>query len=186
MLAIGRKDIFQGVVALSPDSDFETTHKPIVQQSAVRAVTPADLEAAMAPPGKEHLPKDGTAQLVMGLCANYAPQRGKAGRFEWLYDDRGAWRKEVWQRWIDLDPLTVVQRNQEAFPATFPVYVDGAQFDEFGANIGAKKIQEVLKARSRTVSFYESPGHHSEHLVERLERGLRWALSHSEKQAPAK
>jgi hypothetical protein len=33
MLAVSRKDTFQAVVALSPDSDFESTHKPIVQES---------------------------------------------------------------------------------------------------------------------------------------------------------
>jgi len=61
MLAIARKETFQAVVALSPDSDFETTHKPIAQEPGVRAVKPADLEAAMTAPGKSRMPADGTA-----------------------------------------------------------------------------------------------------------------------------
>jgi len=177
MLAVSRKDTFQAVVALSPDSDFESTHKPIVQESTVRAVKRAELDAAMAPPGKSRMPSDETAHLVMGLSANYTPTAGQPGRFDWLYDDRGAWREDVWQRWIALDPLTVVKRHADAFAQSYPVYLDGAEFDEFGANIGARKIHDVLKARSQTVSFYQSPGHHSEHLPERLERGLRWALA---------
>jgi hypothetical protein len=83
----------------------------------------------------------------------------------------------VWQRWIALDPLTIVRRNPDAFPRTLPIYLDGAQFDEFGANIGARKIHDVLKEQARTVCFFESPGHHSDRLPERLERGLRWVLS---------
>ena len=186
MLAMNRKDVFHGVVALSPDSDFETTHKPIVQESTVRAVKPADLDAAMAPAGKWHPASDQTAQLVMGLCANYTPTRDQPGRFDWLYNERGEWREDVWQRWIAFDPLTAVKRDSKAFTASYPVYLDGAQFDEFGANIGARHIYDVLKTRSQTVSFYEAPGHHSDHLPERLERGLRWVLSSLGPSKPSK
>jgi hypothetical protein len=115
----------------------------------------------MAPPGKSRMPADETAHLVMGLSANYTPTAGQPGCFDWLYDDRGAWREDVWQRWITLDPLSVVKRHTDAFVQSYPVYLDGAEFDEFGANIGARKIHDVLKARSQTVSFYQSQGHHS-------------------------
>ena len=40
MLAMSRHAQFAAVVALSPDSDFEVTHKPIVSQPSVRAITP--------------------------------------------------------------------------------------------------------------------------------------------------
>src|SRR5439155_9610044 len=48
MLAMARQKQFPAVVALSPDSDFEVTHKPIVAHPSVRAVTRAELENAMA------------------------------------------------------------------------------------------------------------------------------------------
>ena len=110
----------------------------------------------------------------MGLCANYAPT--KPGRFDWLYDDRGAWRADVWQRWLDLDPLTIVRRRDDAFAASQRIYLDGAEHDEFGANIGARKIHDVLRTRSSPVTFYESPGNHADHLAERLVRGLAWVF----------
>ena len=176
MLAMSRHAQFAAVVALSPDSDFEVTHKPIVTQPSVRAVTAAELEAAMASGEKARQPADGLARMVMGLCANYAPAVGKPGRFEWLYDERGAWRAEAWQRWLDLDLLHVVRKRADAFTATQRIYLDGAEHDEFGANIGARKIHEVLRERKSPVTFYESPGHHSDHLAERLVRGLGWVL----------
>ena len=176
VLASRRQEKFAAVVALSPDSDFDTTHKPLVEQPSVRAVSPSALEAAMAPATKARLPGDGLARLVMGLCANYAPVASQPGRFEWLYDDRGQWRPEAWQRWLDLDPLNIVRRNASAFAATQRVYLDGAEHDEFGANIGARKIHEVLRSRPAPVTFYESPGHHSDHLEQRLVRGLMWVF----------
>jgi pimeloyl-ACP methyl ester carboxylesterase len=176
MLAMARPALFAAVVALSPDSDFETTHKPLVTQPSVRAITRADLDAAMAPAGAFRLPEDGLARLLMGLCANYAPITGQPGRFEWLYDDRGQWRAEAWQRWLDLDPFQIVRRRVDAFAPSQRVYLDGAAHDEFGANIGARKIYEALKKRPSPVTFYEPPDHHGDHLPERLIRGLSWVF----------
>ncbi|MEO6741386.1 MAG: alpha/beta hydrolase-fold protein [Chthoniobacteraceae bacterium] len=176
MLAMSRHEKFSAVVALSPDSDFEVTHKPIVSQPSVRAITPAELERVMTSGAKARLPGDGLAHMVMGLCANYAPIAGKPGHFEWLYDAGGKFRAEAWQRWLDVDPLHVVRKRADAFAPAQRVYLDGAEHDEFGANIGARKIWEVLRERKSPVTFYESPGHHSDHLAERLVSGLGWVI----------
>ncbi len=170
MLAISHHEKFPAVVALSPDSDFEVTHKPLVEEASVHAVTRAELDAAMAPTKPANIP----ASLILGLCANYAPIAGKPGRFEWLYDERGQWRAEAWARWIALDPLTLVRKNPDAFAKTQRVYLDGAEHDEFGANIGARKIHETIRDKIPRSTFYESPGHHSDRLAERLIRGLAW------------
>ena len=176
MLAMSRHEKFAAVVALSPDSDFEVTHKAIVSQPSVRAITPAEIEKVMTSGAKLRLPGDGLAHMVMGLCANYAPVAGKPGRFEWLYDERGKFRADAWQRWLDVDPLHVVRKRADAFAPAQRVYLDGAEHDEFGANIGARKIWEVLRERKSPVTFYESPGHHNDHLADRLVRGLGWVL----------
>ena len=176
MLAISRHEKFAAVVALSPDSDFEVTHKPIVSQPSVRAITPAEVARVMTTGSKSRLPGDGLAHMVMGLCANYAPIAGKPGHFEWLYDAGGKFRADAWQRWLDVDPLHVVRKRADAFAPAQRVYLDGAEHDEFGANIGARKIWEVLRDRKSPVTFYESPGHHSDRLAERLVRGLGWVL----------
>ncbi len=176
MLAMTRHAQFAAVVALSPDSDFEVTHKPIVTQPSARAIGPADLENVMTPGAKARLPGDGLAHMVIGLCANYAPVAGRPARFEWLYDARGNFRDDAWQRWLELDPLHVVKKRADAFAPTQRIYLDGAEHDEFGANIGARKIFEVLRERKSPVTFYESPGHHGDRLAERLVRGLAWVL----------
>ncbi len=177
LLTMRQQDKFSAVVALSPDSDFDETHKPLVQDPAVRAVTRVQLEAAMTPLSSVQPLTDGLPLIVMGLCANYAPTVGQPGRFEWLYDDRGAWRPEAWQRWLDLDPLVLVRNNPQSFLASQRIYLDGADHDAYGANIGARKIQEVLRKRNLRSTFYEFPGQHSDLLPERLVRGLTWITS---------
>jgi enterochelin esterase family protein len=177
LLAIHRQDTFPAVVALSPDSDFATTHKPFTEQPAARAVTPADLDTAMGPPDSYRLPTDGLVRLLMGLSANYTPTAGQPGRFDWLYDKDGKWRPEVWQRWLDQDPYVIVRDHPDAFAPTQRVYLNGAQHDEYGANIGAGKIYAILKTRPSPSTFYESPGGHGENLPDRLVRGLTWVFN---------
>ena len=172
-LAMDRPKVFSAVVALSPDSDFDVTHKPLVQQPDVQRLTAAEVAAAQALRGQHRLP-GGLGELILGLCANYCPTG--PGHFDWLYDAEHRWRADVWQRWLDADPLTIVRRKADAFAPTQAVYLDGAEFDEFGANIGARKIFEVLRERKSPVTFYESPGHHSDRLMERFGRGLRWVF----------
>ena len=171
-LRLGMGRDFRGIVALSPDSDLGVTHIGFAKDPGVRAITRADLDAAIAP--SPRMPGNGTAGMMLGLSANYAPT-GKPGRFEWIYDDEGRWRADVWQSWLEQDPLTIVQKKPDVFAASQRIYLDGAEHDEFGANIGARKIYDILKKRPAPVSFLETPGHHSDNLVERLVRGILWA-----------
>ncbi len=179
LLAMNRQAKFHAVVALSPDSHFDVTHKAMVEQTGVRRVTAQELEDAMAPAGKARLPQDGLAALVMGLCANYAPDKARPGRFEWLYDSAGKWRAEVWQRWLDLDPYTLIRQRPNAFAPAQHIYLDGAEHDAFGANLGARAMHEVLRTRPAPVTFHQPPGGHSDHMMERMVRGLTWVLGKS-------
>lgn len=175
LLAMRKQQLFDGVVALSPDSDFEATHRGLVSQPNVRRVTHSMVESWMPPATAQ--PQDGLVRLVCGLCANYAPLgAAKPGHFAWLYDDRGEWQADVWQRWIAADPLTFIRANRNAFAPTQRIYLDGAERDEFLANVGARNMHAVLRERRSPAEFYESPGGHSDRLPERLIRGVKWAL----------
>ena len=175
-LGSDRQKLFDAVIALSPDSDFPTSHLPLVKVAAVASLPLADVKkiAAAALP----VPKNGDITYALGLSAAYAP-RGffHRGEFEWLYDARGNFREQVWQRWLDNDPLTVVQKNPRAFSPAQQIYLEGAAQDQFAANVGARKIYEVLQPRPARCTFYEPPGHHSDHVRERLQRGLEWVFN---------
>ena len=174
-LGVSRQKLFQGVIALSPDSDFPTSHLPLVTVPGVTNVPLGDIKKIAA--GRLPVPKDGDLIYALALSAAYAP-RGHfhAGEFDWLYDAHGKFRNDVWQRWLANDPLTVVQRDLHAFGPGQIIYLDGAARDEYSANIGTRKIYEVLLARPNPCAFYEPPGHHADHVRERLQRGLAWVL----------
>lgn len=174
-LGSSRQKLFDAVIALSPDSDFPTSHLPLVKMDAVAKTPLAEIQKTAA--GRLPVPKNGDLTYALGLSAAYAP-RGwpHRGEFEWLYDANGKFRAEIWQRWLDNDPLTVVQKTPRAFGAAQMIYLEGAAHDEYAANIGARKIYAVLQTRAARCTFYEPPGKHADHVRERLQRGLEWVF----------
>jgi S-formylglutathione hydrolase FrmB len=174
-LGMANQKLFDGVIALSPDSDFKVSHLPLVQLPGVTNVSLSQVN--LIAEEKMPVPKNDNLTYALGLSAAYAPRgRFHPGRFDWLYDARGDFRAKVWRRWLENDPLTLVRNNSRAFWDSQSIYLDGAARDEFSANLGAEKIFEVLRARPARCTFYEPPGKHSEHVQERLERGLAWVL----------
>jgi S-formylglutathione hydrolase FrmB len=174
-LGMARPDRFDAVIAMSPDSDFPTSHLPLVKIAAVTNAPLMEIEKIAS--GELPVPNDGDLNYALGLSAAYAPRGiNHPGEFEWLYDAHGNFRVEVWQRWLTNDPLTIVNQNPNAFAAGQAIYLAGAVKDEFSANIGARKIFEVLQLRPARCAFYEPPGHHADHIRDRLQRGLEWVF----------
>lgn len=174
-LGMARQRLFDAVIALSPDSDFPTSHLPLVKIASVTNETLLEINRIVR--GELPVPGDGDLNYVLGLSAAYAPLGiSHPGAIEWLYDENGTFRNNVWQRWLDNDPLTIAENNPHAFSSSQAVYLEGAAQDEYSANIGARKIFEVLHAGKVHCTFYEPPGHHGDHLEERLQRGLEWVF----------
>lgn len=173
-LGLYRTNLFSGVIALSPDSDFPVSHYPLVIVPAVAQAPLANIEQMEE--GLKPAPKNGDLLYAVALSAAYAPDPQRPGRFEWLYDTNGKFRPTVWQRWLDNDPLTIVQRQPGAFAARQSVYLEGAAQDEYSANIGAHAIYTVIRTRPGRTTFYEPPGHHADHIPARIARGVAWVL----------
>ncbi|MDB6058704.1 MAG: putative esterase [Verrucomicrobiales bacterium] len=176
-LGIYKPHMFDGVVALSPDSYFQVTHLPLVQIASVSNAPLAEVRELMRAGSAKPLPKDGDYGYALALCAAYAPVGpSHPGDFEWLYDEHHKWRPEVWQRWMDADPLIIVQKNKNAFLPTQSIYLEGAAQDQFKANIGAHAIYDTIKDRPARSTFREPPGKHSDHTMDRLQAGVTWVL----------
>lgn len=174
-LGMARPQLFDAVVALSPDSDFPTSHLPSAQAPAIAKVPLADIKKQMK--GKAPVPTDEELKYHLALSAAYSPRRNsKSGGFDWLYDRKGKFREEVWQRWLDNDPLTIIAKNPQAFATNQFIYLEGAAQDEYAANIGARKINEALGQFPGRHVFYEPPGHHSDRVPLRLQRALDWVF----------
>lgn len=175
-IAMMAPERFGAVIALSPDTDFEITHKHLAQEHVVKSVTAEQMNSYIAPQKDMVRPSSNLVQIMLGLSAAYAPKGPtEPGLFHWLYDDKGRWQDEVWQNWLEEDPVVIARRNPHVFMPYHRIYLDGAEHDEFGAQKGAKVLRDLIKPYTR-IHFYESPGGHADHIEERLARGLEWVF----------
>jgi pimeloyl-ACP methyl ester carboxylesterase len=182
-LALMRREAFGAVVALSPDTDFEVTHRALVERGA-RHVSEKQLMGYKAPADRAIRPQSGLVEMVLGLSAAYAPKGAAApGDFEWPYDGAGRWRPDVWQRWLDADPVGILRKNPRAFAPQHRVYLDGAEHDEFGAQKGARVLRDLI-APPTQVEFLETPGGHSDHMAARFARGMEWVAGKKPRRLP--
>ncbi|RFC42546.1 MAG: enterochelin esterase [Verrucomicrobia bacterium] len=182
-LAMLKPGVFGGVVALSPDTDFEVTHRELLAQWA-KNVSVRQLEAYKAPRERCIMPSSGAVGLALGLSAAYAPKgEGAPGDFEWIYDANGKWRREVWERWLDQDPVVLARRNPKVFGGAQKVYLDGPEQDDFGAQKGARALWQVISAHTDSV-FFEPRGGHSDYLIQRFARGVEWVFGRELRRIP--
>ncbi len=173
-LGMARKKLFGGVVALSPDSYFDVTHKPFTVDPAVAKIGLDKIMATASPTFAPIEPLGGDVGYALALCADYAGN--KDGSFNWLYDAKGHYRPETYEQWRDADPAVIAERSRKPFDPVQRVYVEGAAQDDFKANLGAQKVADELKGKGVTFTTYFPPGHHSDHLQERVVRGISWVL----------
>ena len=174
-LAMMQPQNFGGVVALSPDTDFEVTHRELVSRGA-KHVSSRQLAGYKAPIERMISPTDGLLQLVLGLSAAYAPKGPDSpGDFDWVYDEAGQWREDVWKRWLAEDPVVIARKDPRVFAPKQRIYLDGAEHDSFGAQKGAPVLRDLVAPHTQ-VEFYESPGGHSDHIEQRFARGIDWVF----------
>ena len=171
-LGMARQKLFGGVAGLSPDSYFDVTHKGFTLDPSAAKITPAAVRATEAPTFAPLSVLGDAVGYAVALCADYAGNPD--GTFEWLYDNAGHYRPEVYERWRNQDPAVLAERSMHPFSPTQRIYVEGAAQDDFKANLGAAKVAENLNGKGITLTTYFPPGHHSDHLFERVIRGISW------------
>jgi S-formylglutathione hydrolase FrmB len=171
-LGMSHQNLFDRVIALSPDADFPVTQLPLAEMATVTNFALPEIERIER--GVSRMP-NGDLEYIFGLSAAYAPSgAAHPGQFDWIFNADGKIRQDVYQRWLDNDPTYIAQHNPHAFGENQLIYLDGAAQDEYKANIGARSVYDILRARKMHCAFDEPPGHHGDHLSQRLRHGLEW------------
>ena len=82
--------------------------------------------------------------LAMAACYSPNPAATPFG-IEFPIDlDSGRWREDVWQRWLEHDPLLLVEGHYEALRSLRLLYLDCGTRDEWNLQLGARQMVERL------------------------------------------
>ena len=81
--------------------------------------------------------------MLLGVAACFSARDD--GTPELPFDPvTGVLRPEVWQRWLDLDPVRMVPKYAEALRSLRAIWIDGGTKDEWYLDIGAQAFRQAL------------------------------------------
>jgi Putative esterase len=84
-------------------------------------------------------------ELLMALGVSAAFSANPDGTVELPFDPRtGALRPDVWQRWLDWDPVRMVPKYAEAMRSMRAIWIDAGTRDEYALDLGAQAFQRAL------------------------------------------
>lgn len=142
IMGMRHADIFGLVCSIAGDAYFEYCH-PMDFPKAFRAIK-GD------PPGymkrfweSEKKGKDFHSALnTIGMSACYSPN---GAGFDLPFDlDTGQIREDVWARWLEHDPVRLVEKHVENLRSLRLLFLDAGTRDEFNLDIGARILSKKL------------------------------------------
>ncbi len=86
---------------------------------------------------------DHNALNTIGMSACYSPN-GTA--FDLPFDlETGELHQDVWERWLEHDPVRLVEKHVENLKSLNLLYLDAGTSDEFGLDVGARILSRKLR-----------------------------------------
>lgn len=141
-------NIFSMVVSHSGDSYFELTYKPdfpkfcnYYQKAGVEGLQEMleDPKSAVKSGMSFH------AFSMVAMAASYSPNPESPFGFDLPFDPNTAeLHPEVWQRWLDNDPVEIVKDHADALKSLNLLFFDCGLYDEYDLLYGARILAERL------------------------------------------
>lgn len=150
ILAMRHPEVFGLMACHSGDMYFELCYKPdmIGALKALPKLGGLDKFWNTIPTIR---PKDKNfreAINAVAMAACYSPNPTAPHGFDLPFDqETGELREEVWKRWLEWDPVCLVDKHLEALRSLRLIYLDAGTRDEFNLQFGARIFCRRLKER---------------------------------------
>jgi enterochelin esterase-like enzyme len=79
-----------------------------------------------------------------GTACAYTPDPERPGRALIPFDAAGRPVDEVWERWLDWDPLRLARRHAQTLASMRWIYLDAGLHDQFYLDLGAQALSDEL------------------------------------------
>jgi S-formylglutathione hydrolase FrmB len=153
-----RPDLFGGLATHAGDALFEHCYLPDFRE-ALRALRDydgsfdrfwEDFRSRPAFTKGSDFPLLNT--YAMAACYSANPDGSVDLPFE---VETGALREDVWQRWLEWDPVRMVDSHADALRGLRAIYVDAGKRDQFYLDVGAEAFRRALARIGVTDVFCE-------------------------------
>ncbi|WP_026369156.1 alpha/beta hydrolase [Kallotenue papyrolyticum] len=149
--AMRRPDVFSAVACHSGDMYFEYCYQPDFPKFLNRIARNNNDPAAFFEEFLARKKKSGAdfaALNVLAMAACYSPNPAAPGLpIDFPFDLRtGELRPEVWTRWLEHDPVRLVERYADNLRRLRLIFFDCGTRDEYHLHYGARILAERLRA----------------------------------------
>jgi enterochelin esterase-like enzyme len=167
VLGMHHPDTFQAVADHSGDSAFEYCYLPDFPK-ALDVFRRAEgdpkkwLEEFWQKPNKYQDGKDMAALSIFGMAAHYSPNpQSEYFGVDFPFDlESGEIKQEVWNRWLSLDPVRMMEKYHDNLKKLKLIYIDCGTEDEFNMLWGCRMIHSKLDRMGIPHYYEEFPDGH--------------------------
>ncbi len=143
-----RPDVFSALASHAGDALFEACYLPEFRESAraLREEYEGSYERFWDDfRSRPAFSKQSDGTLLNAWCMAACYSADEDGTVRLPFDTRtGRLSDEVWQRWLDKDPVRMVPRHAEVLSTLRAIYLDAGTKDEFYLDLGALAVSEEL------------------------------------------
>ncbi len=175
IMGLRHSDVFGLVCSTAGDAYFEHCY-PMDFAKAFRTIKGDPIGFMKKFWSTEKQGRDDHAALnTIGMAACYSPD-GES--FDMPFDlETGEVRQDVWQRWLQHDPVRLVEKNTDNLKSLKLLYLDAGLRDEFNLDIGARILSRKLTDHGIGHIHEEFDDGHF-HISYRYERSLELISEH--------
>jgi Putative esterase len=143
-----RPDLFGGLATHAGDALFETCYQPEFRENAraLRDEYEGSYERFWEDfRSRPALTKASDSALLNSWCMAACYSTDEDGTVRLPFDvDTGELVPEVWERWLEKDPVRMVPERAEAVRSLTAVYIDSGTKDEWYLDLGAEAFRRAL------------------------------------------
>src|SRR5690606_22632920 len=67
----------------------------------------------------------------------------------------GRIREDIWQRWLDWDPVRMVPRHADALRSQRAIWIDAGKRDEYWLDLGAVAVRDAMAQIGVKPTYFE-------------------------------
>jgi enterochelin esterase family protein len=147
IMAMRHADIFGLVCSTAGDAYFEFVYLPGIAEGfhSIKGDPKALLDKFRDETQRKGK-HDFAALNTIGMSVCYSPNPESELGFDLPFDLKtGEIREDVWARWLEHDPVRLVEKSVENLKSLKLLYIDAGTRDEFALDLGARILCEKLK-----------------------------------------
>jgi enterochelin esterase family protein len=144
VMALRHADLFGLACSTSGDAYFEHCYLPDIPK-AFRAIKgePQKFIKKFWNEDEKKGKDDFSAFNIIGMSACFSP---RGASFDLPFDlETGEIRREIWAKWLEHDPVRLVERYADNLRSLKLLYIDAGTKDEFALDLGARILCDRLK-----------------------------------------